>query len=957
MIRFNYSKKLNEEYLNLLDKFPETKHSYTINLNKNEDPQEGNIINSIEAIKIANDKENLIRILRLNKFRTPRIIVPGQKTTFPIVARKYEHKNGTDIKLIDSLDECMTKEADYYQRYVNFKKEYIVHVCNLEIIKIEEKYSEHEKETDDIIIRTKAFGYMSREISIDDFSPLKQAQLTQIVTRALSITGLDMGYLNIGYADNDRFYVIDIDYDITKQDYDNFECYMDKLKEMIEVYENNLETKNDITIGCDPELLLKDKVNNTLIPASMLLKNDAKLGLDDRTIEASKQYYPILELRPDPSKDPIEVYQSIKEIIKELGEIVDYDNVGIYSGSTPITNYWLGGHIHFGMRPNSKLLRTFDNYLAIPIMYISNTTTLRQRYKFYGYLSHFRTKDYGGFEYCTLSSWLLNKDIIKGVLSLAKLISIEYPRLDKNYLRTYLDYKSYYSVKKDYFKDALVQIINDIKQTDSYQQYKEYIDYLIKMIENNDQWYEAQDIKEVFHITSSNAIYQLDNIIYIPKLKRQQFNLKVHDTISVLFGKQKYELTVLPLDDYTPDKKGYISFSNDIYQKFKISNKLNFDLLRINENTYKCGPIIGIHCDKDYHRLGPFGKQSLLFRRIIKLGLKKGVFVYVFSLDDIDYENNSVEAMSYDFETDNWYQSVFPLPDVVYDRGLNIVREIYGSKATNFQAYCKENQVRFINDVRAINIISNKLHTFELLRNDRHTFKYLPETKTFSERHLYEMINKHKLLYCKLVDGSLGSLIYCIQTEEDGTYTIIHRNKNDENIVQTTTYEDLYTKIKKMIDYDDQIENYYIVQQGLNFVKYKDYYPYELRILMVKNSKGIWTRVAMVGRVRTSNANFLGRVDREERSSSLLRKTLGSKEPIVRDQIYSLIDDVIKVLNKNNLQVGEFALDIGITNDLEVYIIELNSKPDTLLSYIGAYKLRNLYLNRIIEYGKYLTNK
>jgi hypothetical protein len=476
------------------------------------------------------------------------------------------------------------------------------------------------------------------------------------------------------------------------------------------------------------------------------------------------------------------------------------------------------------------------------------------------------------------------------------------------------------------------------------------------MIKHEKQWNEDRDLKDVFNMPSSQNTYQLDNIIYIPKSKRNLYNIKVHDTITVFIGKQAFELTVLPLDDYSPNKNAFVSFTNDLYKRYKIGNSVQFDLFKIKSNTYRCGPFIGIHCDKNYHRLGPFGKQSLLFRRIIKLALKRGIFVYVFALDKINYDTQTVKAMSYDFENESWYESSFPMPDVIYDRGLNIVEEIYGKDATKFKAYYASNNLTSINDFNAINVISNKLTTFEMLKNDPKTVQYLPQTKTFSEKHLYNMIDKYSLLYCKLVDGSLGSLIYCIKQISEDKYLIIHRNSNYDNIEEKSNYDDLYTKIKAMMREDKQHEHQYIVQEGLKFLKYKDY-PYELRILMVKNFKGLWTRVAMVGRVRTSNSNFLGQVDHEKRSSSLLRQTLGNHEPIIRDQIYTLINDVLQNIKNNGLQAGEIAIDIGITRDLNLYIIELNSKPDSLLSYIGAFKLRNLYLNRLLDYSKYLTKK
>lgn len=64
---------------------------------------------------------------------------------------------------------------------------------------------------------------------------------------------------------------------------------------------------------------------------------------------------------------------------------------------------------------------------------------------------------------------------------------------------------------------------------------------------------------------------------------------------------------------------------------------------------------------------------------------------------------------------------------------------------------------------------------------------------------------------------------------------------------------------------------------------------------------------------------------------------------------------VITVVDENKVQAGEIAIDFGIDESLQIYIIELNSKPDNLLARIGAFKMRNLAINRILEYGKFLV--
>ncbi|MCZ4142661.1 hypothetical protein BZG17_33240, partial [Escherichia coli] len=99
------------------------------------------------------------------------------------------------------------------------------------------------------------------------------------------------------------------------------------------------------------------------------------------------------------------------------------------AGSMPQRGLPLGGHVHFsGITLNGELLRTLDNYLALPLAMLQDPRGDARRPR-YGALGDFRLKSHGGFEYRTLPSFLVSPLVAKGVVGLAGLIASNYRRL------------------------------------------------------------------------------------------------------------------------------------------------------------------------------------------------------------------------------------------------------------------------------------------------------------------------------------------------------------------------------------------------------------------------------------------------------------------------------------------------------------------------------------------------
>lgn len=939
---------------------------YELNLNNQytvrwgnwlEGSDKGITFNTSEAIKNTLDKENVLITLRRHHISCPLRIKPGKKTDFPILGRKYEHEGGTDINIIDSLDEYKKSNCDYFVQILNIDKEYKIHVMDLSVFYVEEKYKEKSDKISDINIRTGAYGWKVRKVSLQGINKIGKEDIVSLAQKAVYGLGLDFGVVSIGVSPEGKAYVLDVDAFCRKMDYRCRKAYVKQLSIIIRKYEDLIENVEDITIGADPECTIKDKISGDIIFASEFLESEGSIGLDDRSIEAGKKCFPLMEIRPKYSTNPIDVVKSIKTILDDASKKIDYSNIGLYAGSMPSYNYWSGGHIHFGTKPNAKLIRALDNYLALPVLMIEKTNTARKRMIKYGALGNYRLKSHGGFEYCSLSSWLVSPNIALGVLCLAKVIVQEYLNLPENYLNNYSDIRAYYLVNKNYFKDRIKNIAKSIQKTNTYKIYEEQLEPMLDKIVKNAEWKESRDIKEAWNLTNSNRTYQIKGRCYIPKNKRQQFSIQLEDNIDLMVGARKFNAKVYPKDDYTSDKMGYISFSEDICLEIHCSTKDCFDIWKENKsNALMVGPIFGILAYNEESKIGPFGGQSFYFRRLIKLSKDKGMLTFVFTLSSINWNEKLVNGYTYDFEKNLWYKDIFPLPNVIYDRGDYVCEENFGTLATEYRYGLINNNIKSINSLECVILTNDKWETCQLLESNEATCLYQVETCEYiTEEELSKFLNKYNHVFLKPKHGSRSKGVYSIEKKNIELYEIIYKEESQEKVKYQLDYNSTITLINKKMDRAGYSKEDYIIQKAIPLVKYMDR-SFEIRVFMQKNSAGIWHRTCMIARITGENEKFIDvQNERDAKSSYILKECFGENFELIRNKLRTASKAVTSLFDDRGIIAGEISIDFGVDADFNLFIIELNSKPDNLLSTIGAFKLRNLAANRVLEYGRHLV--
>ncbi|MBS3938099.1 MAG: hypothetical protein KGZ50_05965 [Peptococcaceae bacterium] len=254
-----------------------------------------------------------------------------------------------------------------------------------------------------------------------------------------------------------------------------------------------------VSIGADPEFMLRDNRTGKMLMASTFFPREGTVGCDSRFVKGTVSGYPLAELRPAPSYSPLQLTDNIRRAMELALRLSPYGNIEWRGGSMPFRKFPIGGHIHFaGVLVSGQLLRAFDNYLAIPLLLIEEGHTAALRRAKYGYLGDFRMKVHGGFEYRTPSSWLISPEIATATLCLAKVIASEYHVLRHDVFACPEAQVAFAAADRAYFTSHFRELWADIRTTSTFALYARVLEVLEEMILAGRTWSEKADIRRAW---------------------------------------------------------------------------------------------------------------------------------------------------------------------------------------------------------------------------------------------------------------------------------------------------------------------------------------------------------------------------------------------------------------------------------------------------------------------------
>jgi hypothetical protein len=856
---------------------------------------------------MLSDKELTLQILNINNI--PAVELADAKTcSYPIVGRMYGHNQGEDMAIVHTRDQAVEEGFDYFTKLYVIEKEYLIEVQGLSVRRVQEAVAHQVVIFDEIPIRTELYGWNWEDV---DSSSIP-AEWSDMAVRALYVTGLTNGFVKIGKLANDSAIVIDVN------------------SPSIPISIPTVAPNLPFTLGADIEFMLS--CDGDLLPTSNFFPVEGPVGCDERQIEQDSGEYALAEIRPEKAESPHELFGNIKKLLSEASEKVPYENIEFRAGSMPFGGYQCGGHIHFGIPHSLSLLRALDHYLAVPVAMIEDPrTSKRRRRTKHGGLGRYRIKPYG-LEYLSLSSWIIDPDLTLSVLCLAHLVAAHHHELPSGFLFHPLVQRAYYKGNQIFLKQLWEDIKKQLMKTSSYSRYEKELSILFERIEQGNPFAESGDIRKNWGLTVPKQSYDRGLIIQIPKKTRIKFNLTEGQTTYVRAGKSISPATIraYPFSfrnsntvQLSPSLRNALSLPKDWHPKISSAN-----------GVLALGPIVGIFANR------PFERQATYFQHLCRLAKDKRMLVYVFEPQDINWDQKVIRGTSIDGD------GIFPFPAVIYDRYFHDSNhkklEMDEIRFKLQSAY----HIPFINSPALFHLTGDKWLSHQVLSRTHE--EYLPDTRLLeSPSDITEMLDRYGEIFLKPLGGALSKGVIRLIRRPSGIFWM---NSNQRTFQPLTNMEELVALLSPL-----QKKAPYLVQEGIKRKQLKGNHV-EIRVYMQKNGKQKWVRTGMVARL-TNEGVMTEETEINMRSSQVLKKLYPdpTEQREMRNQLAEIARDVVETVEEEIGVFGELAVDLCIDQYDSIKILEINAKPDSLLSQIKAYKLRNLAGLRLLNYAASLA--
>ncbi|MCD8511172.1 MAG: YheC/YheD family protein [Bacillus sp. (in: Bacteria)] len=290
---------------------------------------------------------------------------------------------------------------------------------------------------------------------------------------------------------------------------------------------------------------------------------------------------------------------------------------------------------------------------------------------------------------------------------------------------------------------------------------------------------------------------------------------------------------------------------------------------------------------------------------------EKGIFVFRFHPSNYDDTTEKATGLVFDPQSKQWLKGCFSLPDYIYDR-----------------VYYPPNERKLIKDTQEqINVIKKKAHflgtglpnkwaVHQWLSQSEPLKPFLPQTEKLTPDSLQRFLNTYNKVAIKPVFGSGGYGFFAIENKQSG-YVIESGDKTKEYTWTNDAYS-LYQFLTEKLPAHN-----YMIQPFLPLTI--DGSPYDLRIVLQKKGDSQWKLVGKgfrLGKKGTYLSNL-------QAGGKIVSKLRTSKETVARikKDLPLIIKQLPKHMENYHEPLFELGVDIGISNDGRIWILEVNSKP------------------------------
>ncbi|MFP7299301.1 YheC/YheD family protein [Neobacillus niacini] len=425
--------------------------------------------------------------------------------------------------------------------------------------------------------------------------------------------------------------------------------------------------------------------------------------------------------------------------------------------------------------------------------------------------------------------------------------------------------------------------------------------------------------------------------ISLPLNVLEKLLLGDRESITISFGAIKETVALMHHDNL----EQCIYLSDAIYNKCFLPKFIDvYEIAFVNEILI-IGPVIGMLIRGKVDELT---KQRIKIYKNYLIDYKHlNGLILLFTLDGIDEKNKLINGYAFNPKEHEWEEGIYPFPSVVFLRKPikeSIRKKLYGLIGTNF----------FNSHV------FNKWEMWEWLSGHEQIRKYLPET-VLGENidNIKRLLDAHQETFIKPRAGMQGSGIYQL-SKVDQEFILTYRVK-DKNII--TVFEN-WEGVEYYLTSEINLQNY-IVQQRIRLLT-KENRVMDVRVIVGKNHNGDWIVPGMVTKFGekdsiVSNISSGGSAQKVWKSLCEIFQNDFKKAFKKYMEIEKLALTSCKVLESKGLHLGYIGIDIGMDENHNLWLIEINNRSPDMTIALDAddYQLYYKIKSSPLHYAKWLS--
>lgn len=439
------------------------------------------------------------------------------------------------------------------------------------------------------------------------------------------------------------------------------------------------------------------------------------------------------------------------------------------------------------------------------------------------------------------------------------------------------------------------------------------------------------------------------SICVISKSIAEAFSLIPEKISRLRFGQS---VTNIALSISDKDRNPSVRISADLFAKLGIPENIKTNIT-VDGNEIKLGPVLGVFASPGYFRKILRQNPPKSCQHMMKANRDFHLFIYYFTTEGANWLDNKIEGCYYSAEKGAWIKKQVSLPDVVYDRCVYNSGKVIPLADYYREHFTPSGSIKRINSRDHL----DKYWLHERLKKHPEIRQYLPHTIKYSSvDDVLDMLKKYNTIYLKSFYGNKGSEVMALSRNRDDTIKCWYFSSS--NLV-TDNLKDRESLSRLINSFFKNKE--FVIQQGINLLQY-DGRRMDMRVLIQKDDSGRWLCLY--------NTAFLGRKDSmitagEEKGAQPynFREIM----PLILNKPAEYVSSLYNAIGKACIRIaqaieseygpfGEIGMDMALDDNLKIWFIEANSKPDRELEpgIIGYARCIACCFN-IIKYTKYLS--